>query len=185
MVLPVDVATDFYGRLELEQDGLGHEDFAGADAPARGHAVAAARSSSRRHRRDHAFCTECCSIRISLSSSATCLPGRSPRTLSSFSRTASTASVLEVAIWAMALVCGASRARYSRLQVAAATLHLRGYELYTAAVLSGRPALRCGIAGGLLRRSTSVPRVPAVRRAVAAHAQATTSKSSRYWYDAA
>ena len=32
MVLPVDIATDLYGRLELEQDGLGHEDLAGADA---------------------------------------------------------------------------------------------------------------------------------------------------------
>ena len=57
------------------------------------------------------------SIRISLSSNATCFPGRSPRTLSSFSRTASTASVEEVAIWAMALVavvCGARRRALAR-----------------------------------------------------------------------
>ena len=57
------------------------------------------------------------SIRISLSSSATCFPGLSPRTLSSFSSTASTASVEEVAIWAMALVavvCGARRLALAR-----------------------------------------------------------------------
>ena len=49
--------------------------------------------------------------------------------------------MLEVAIWAMAVVCGASRARYSRLQVAAATLHLRGYELvYSSGVLGAAGA---------------------------------------------
>ena len=34
MVLAVYVATYLYGRLELEQDGLGHEDLARADTPA-------------------------------------------------------------------------------------------------------------------------------------------------------
>ena len=32
VILPVHVSADLYGRLELEQDGLGHEDLAGADA---------------------------------------------------------------------------------------------------------------------------------------------------------
>jgi len=32
MVLAVDIATDLDGRLELEQDGLGHEDFPSPNA---------------------------------------------------------------------------------------------------------------------------------------------------------